>query len=48
MYFGDHMSPFRSLMGEIKDVLDKEKAEAISALLKENRDKKILIAVFHY
>ena len=35
-------------MGEIKDVLDKEKAEVISALLKKNRDKKILMAVFYY
>ena len=32
-------------MGEIKDMSDKEKAEVISALLKENRDKKILMAV---
>ena len=32
-------------MGEMKDTSDKQKAEAISALLKENRDKKILMAV---
>ena len=44
----DHMSPFRGLMWEIKDVSDKEKAEAISVFFKENRDKKILMAVFYY
>ena len=44
-YSGDHMSPFRGLMGEMKDASDKEKADAISALLKENRDKKILMVV---
>ena len=44
MYFSDHMAPFRGLMSHMREESQEAKAKAITQLLMENRNKKLLAA----
>lgn len=44
LYFGDHMAPFRGLMGDMKDDSAADKGKAVTKYIGKNFTRKVLVA----